>query len=385
MTRPCMQRALRWRRAGRCPRTHILLRFAVIFDHPDFDQHERVCHVTDPPSGLVAIVAIHRSRGGPAAGGVRFRPYRSESEALADVLRLSRAMTYKNVLADLPLGGAKSVIIGDPLSAKTPEMLRAFGRVVESFGGAYMCGPDVGTTAHDMDVIAEETEHVGATNRQMGSSGPPTALGVFRGIRAVARHVLGSPDLDGVHVAVQGAGAVGSDLAAHLVEAGARVTIADVDDDAIEAVRQRAEVEVVDPDEILFVRADILSPCALGGVLSEGTIPWLRVKGICGGANNQLATEADAERLRARGIALVPDFVASAGGVIAGTAAAGLYPKNRMRQKLDGIYDRALEILRVAEGEARTPHEIAYRMAARMLQEEEKRAGSKAPPAGRLP
>jgi leucine dehydrogenase len=339
----------------------------VIFDHPEFDDHERVCHVRDARAGLSAIVAIHRGRGGMAAGGVRFRPYASETDALTDVLRLSRAMTYKNVLADLPLGGAKSVILGDPARDKTPALLRAFGRVVESFAGAYMCGPDIGTTADDMDVIAEETAHVGATNRQMGSSGPPTALGVFRGVRAVARHVLGSDDLEGVHVAVQGAGAVGSDLAVHLVTAGARVTIADVHAEALRSVSERAEVQIVPPDEILSTEADILSPNALGGVLSEATIPRLRVRGICGGANNQLATEADGQRLVARGIAWVPDYVASAGGVIAGSAAAGLYPRDEMQAKIDGIYDRALAILRAAELQDRTPHEIACRMAEELL------------------
>ena len=342
----------------------------MIFDHPEFDHHERVCHVSDARTGLAAIVAIHRGRGGMAAGGVRFRPYASAADALVDVLRLSRAMTYKNVLAELPLGGAKSVIIGDPGRDKTPALLRAFGRVVESFGGAYMCGPDIGTTAADMDSIAEETDHVGATTKQMGSSGPPTALGVFRGIRAVAEHVLGSADLAGVHVAVQGAGAVGSDLAVHLVDAGARVTIADVNVDAVRAVQARTTVEVVPPDGILYVEADILSPCALGAVLSHETIPGLRVLGICGGANNQLATEADGERLRARGIALVPDFVASAGGVIAGTAAAGLYPSDQMQAKLDGIYDRSLDILRAADAEGLTPHAVAYRMAAELLARE---------------
>jgi leucine dehydrogenase len=345
----------------------------MLFDHPEFDAHERVIHVGDAPSGLRAIIAIHRGRGGMAAGGVRFRPYPSEADALTDVLRLSKAMTYKNVLADLPLGGAKSVILGDPTIDKSHDLLRAFGRVVESLGGAYMCGPDIGTTADDMDVIATETEHVGATNRQMGSSGPPTALGVFRGIRAVAEHVLGSADLTGVRVAVQGAGAVGSDLAVHLASAGARVTIADVRTEAARMAKARAEeagggsVEVLAPEDILFVDAEILSPCALGAVLSEETIPRLRVKGICGGANNQLATDADGERLRARGIALVPDFVASAGGVIAGTAAAGLYPASEMQGKLDAIRDRALEILRRAEAEGRTPHDVARQMAEELL------------------
>jgi len=342
----------------------------VIFDHPEHDRHERVCHVHDARSGLRAIVVIHRSRARGAVGGVRFRPYRSEEDALADALRLSRAMTYKSVLADLPLGGAKSVILGDPERDKTPELLRAFGRVVEAFGGAYLCGPDVGTTTEDMDVVALETTHVGATTRQMGSSAPPTARGVFRGLLALARHALGSSELAGVHVAVQGAGAVGAHLATLLAQAGATVTVADVRDGAVRALRERVEVRVASPDQILFVKADLLAPCALGGVLSAGTIPWMRVRGICGGANNQLETEADARRLRERGIAIVPDFVASAGGIIAGMAASGIYPKEEMPAKLDGIYARTLAILAAADREDRTPHEIAYRMADEILARE---------------
>ncbi len=341
----------------------------MIFNHPEYDSHEQILHVCDAEAGLRAIVAIHRSRDTIAAGGVRFRPYPTDDDALTDVLRLSRAMTYKNVLADLPLGGAKSVILGDPARDKNPALLRAFGRVLERLGGQYMCGPDIGTTADDMDVISEETPHVGATNQQMGSSGPPTALGVFHGVRALAAHLGYGTELRGLHVAIQGAGAVGSDLARHLVEAGARVTIADVDVQAVETVREQVNVAVVSPDEILSIEADILSPCALGGILDEHTIPSLEVRGICGGANNQLREESDAERLRARGIAIVPDFVASAGGVIAGTAAAGLYPQAEMPGKLEGIYDRALAILGQATADGATPHEVAHRMAARMLGE----------------
>jgi len=339
----------------------------MAFDHPDFDGHERVCHVHDAASGLSAIIAIHRALGGRAVGGVRFRPYPDARAALTDVLRLSRAMTYKAVLADLPMGGGKSVILGDPGTHKTPGLLRAFGRAVEELGGMYLCGPDVGTTSADMDVIAEETEHVGATTRQMGSSGPPTALGVFRGVLSVAEHLFGTSDLTGLRVAVQGAGAVGSDLAVHLVGAGALVTVADVDPGAVQALQQRVPVTVVPPDEILFVDADILSPCALGAVLSEETVPRLRVRGICGGANNQLATEADGRRLQDRSIAWVPDFVASAGGIIAGMAASGLYPSAEMQGKLDAIRDRVLEILRRADAQGRPPLEVAYAMAAERL------------------
>ncbi len=324
----------------------------------------------DESVGLRAIVALHDSRGGlPAAGGVRFRPYVDEGEALSDVLRLSRAMTCKNVLADLPLGGGKSVIIGDPATDKTPELLRSFGGFVESLGGAYFCGPDVGTNAHDMDVVEEVTRHVGATNRQMGSSAPPTAVGTFHAIRATSQHLLGTSDLEGMRVAVQGAGAVGRDLVRHLVDAGATVVVADIDEDAVRQVAAETGAEVVSPDAILFVEADVLAPCALGGVLSEETIPHLQVRAVCGAANNQLATPDDGTRLRARGIHFVPDFVASAGGVIAGAAAAGVYPASEMAAKLDGIFDRSLEILRRSDAEGLTPNEVAERIARELLDE----------------
>jgi leucine dehydrogenase len=340
----------------------------MIFDHPEFDGHERVHYVWDDSVGLRAIVALHHSRNGmPACGGVRFRTYVDDGEALTDVLRLSRGMTYKNVLADLPLGGGKSVIIGDPATDKTPELLRSFGRFVESLRGAYLCGPDVGTNAHDMDVVAEVTRHVGATNRQMGSSALPTAEGTFHAIRATAQHLSGAPDVSGLRFAVQGAGAVGRALVRHLVDAGASVVVADIDADAVGRVAAETGAQVVDPDLILSAQADVLAPCALGGILSEETIPHLRVKAVCGAANNQLATAEDGARLRARGIHLVPDFVASGGGVIAGSAAAGVYPASEVAAKLGGIFDRSLEILRRAEAEHLTPHEVAERMARELL------------------
>lgn len=337
------------------------------FDHPEFDRHERVCHIDDARTGLRAIIAIHRSREMGAAGGVRFRPYSSGDEALCDVLRLSKAMTYKNVLAGLPVGGGKSVILGDPAHDKTPSLLRAFGRVVDGMGGAYLCGPDVGTSPDDMDVIATETSHVGGTNRQMGSSGPPTAEGVFRALLALARHLGATNGVSGLHVAIQGAGAVGGHLAGLLAAAGARVSVADPDYFRARAVAERTGAEVVSPEEVLTLEADILSPCALGGVISEATLPGLRVRGVCGGANNQLATEDDGRRLQARGIAFVPDFVASGGGIIAGMAASGLYPSDEMQPRLDSIHDRALEILRRADATGETPNAVAHAMAHEIL------------------
>lgn len=340
----------------------------MIFEHPDFDAHERVVLVHDRPSGLRAIIALHCTRGGlPAVGGVRFRPYASESDALADALRLSRAMTYKNVLAELPAGGGKSVVIGDPSTDKTRDLLLAFGRAVEDLAGAYLCGPDVGTGPEDMDVIAEETRFVGATTRQMGSTAPPTAAGTLRGLQALARHALGRDSLEGVRVAIQGTGAVGGALARLLADAGASLVVADVDDEAVRRVSEATGADIVDPAEILSVAADLLAPCALGGVLSGETIPQLRVRGVCGAANNQLERSEDARLLRERGIHLVPDFVASAGGVIAGLAAAGLYPAQEMSSKLDAIYDRTLKILARADAEDRTPDEVAVDLAKERL------------------
>ena len=287
------------------------------FSH--FLGHEQVVFGHDEQTGLRSIIAIHSTALGPSLGGTRFYPYETEEAALVDVLRLSRAMTYKSACAGLDLGGGKAVIIGDPETDKSEALLRAFGRQIESLGGRYVTACDVGTYPADMEVIGRETrwatgkapEHGGS-----GDSGILTAYGVFVGMQATADRVWGTPSLEGRHVAVQGLGKVGRRLVEHLVEDGAKVTVADIDADAVGAVVERFEVDAVEPDDVYDVDADVFSPNALGAVLSETTIPRLQVQAVCGGANNQLATLEDAERLHEAGIAYAPDYVVNAGGVI---------------------------------------------------------------------
>ena len=286
------------------------------FETPD---HEQVVRVHDAASGLTGIIAIHSTALGPAAGGLRMRRYESEAAALEDALRLSRGMTYKNAAAGLPLGGGKAVILGDPEADKSPELLAAFGRAVEALGGRYWTAEDMGMTPADMAQIATETSYVAGLPDGEFASGDPspvTARGIFNAICTTARHRFGSDDLAGRRVAVQGLGHVGLRLCDLLHAAGARLKVADVHEPAVQEAKARFGAEVVAPDEILRVEADILAPCAIGGILNETTIPELRVQAIAGGANNQLATPEDGARLHARGILYAPDFVANGGGII---------------------------------------------------------------------
>ena len=311
-----------------------------VFSHPAFDDHERVLHWSDRASGLRAIVAIHRVRNGRAVGGCRARDFASDDEALTDVLRLSRGMTYKTALAGLPFGGAKAVILGRP----TPEGLRAFGRAVDSLGGTYVTAEDVGIGRADLAVMKEETPWVLGADDVGGVAAPFTALGVFHALRGALRHV--GTDLPGLTVAVQGTGAVGSRLCALLRDAGARLVVADVDAASAAAV---PGAEVVDPDAIHAVDADVLAPCALGGTLNERTIPEIRARIVAGAANNQLATPEDDARLAARGITYVPDFLASAGGVTNGVSELDGYDRADVEARIERIAATAEAVLAEAE------------------------------------
>jgi leucine dehydrogenase len=315
-----------------------------VFSHPDFDEHERVLHWADRASGLRAIVAIHRVRSGRAVGGCRVRDYASDDEALTDVLRLSRGMTYKTALAGLRYGGAKAVICGRP----SRDALRAFGRAVASLGGAYVTAEDVGMRQSDLAVIREETEWVLGADDVGGVAAPFTALGVFHALRGALRHVRGSDSLDGVGVAVQGAGSVGARMCDLLHDAGAVLVVADVDDAAAREVALRTGARVVAPDAIHEQDVDVFAPCALGAVLNERTIPALRARIVVGAANNQLATTDDDERLAARGIAYVPDVVASAGGVTNGVSELDGYDREDVLARLERIADTAEEVLAAA-------------------------------------
>jgi len=288
------------------------------WDFADFDDHEGVHFFRDRATGLSAIVAIHSTALGPAAGGVRRWRYSSSDAAVTDALRLSRGMSFKNAMAGLPMGGGKAVILdgGD----RDPALLDAFARGIESLGGRYVTAEDVGVSVADMVRISQTTRFVSGLpvegGRVGGDPGPHTALGVYLGVKAAVRRALGKDDVRGVHVAVQGAGSVGGGLARLLARDGARVTVADVDQARAEALAQEIGGTAIGADAIMTADADVLSPCALGAILTQDSIAALNVAVVAGGANNQLATPADGDRIQARGILYAPDYVINAGGII---------------------------------------------------------------------
>ncbi len=333
--------------------------------------HEQVVFGNDDETGLRCIIAIHSTALGPSLGGTRFYPYASEDEALVDVLRLSRGMSYKAACAGLDLGGGKAVIIGDPATDKTEALLRAYGRVVASLGGRYITACDVGTFPRDMEIVGRETRWATGGDREHGGSGDSgilTAYGVYLGMKATAQHVWGTPDLSGKHVAVQGLGKVGRRVVEHLLAEGAKVTATDIDADAVDRVADLG-ADTVAPDAIIEVDADILSPNAMGAVLHEGSIPRLNVRAVCGGANNQLATVADCARLQERGILYAPDYVVNAGGVInvSDELNPGGYDEDRARHKAQRIGDTLTEIFAEADASGATTEIAAERVAERRM------------------
>jgi leucine dehydrogenase len=289
-----------------------------IFSAPAFDGHELVTFGRDAGSGLRAIIAVHSTVLGSAVGGCRMYPYASEDEALHDVLRLSRGMTYKSALAGLPFGGGKSVIIGDPHSEKTPELMHAMGDFVHSQGGRYVAAEDSGTGVEDIRLMATRTPHVSGLedNEFGGDPSPSTAMGVFLAIRTAVRHRLGQEGLAGIRVAVQGLGHVGFYLAKLLVEDGAAVIACDVVEANVDRAVRMLGVDGVAPEDIVSQPVDVFAPCALGSVINEQSIPLLRAGIVAGAANNQLATEQAGAHLQDRGILYCPDFLINAGGII---------------------------------------------------------------------
>jgi glutamate dehydrogenase/leucine dehydrogenase len=282
-------------------------------DAPD---HEDVVACYDDATGLRSIIAIHNTKLGPGLGGTRFYPFASEEEALADVLRLSQAMTYKSAAAGLDFGGGKAVIIGDPRTEKNEDLLRAYARFVDSREGRYVTTEDVGTSVADIDVIATETKHVTGTSSGSGDPSDATAWGVFSGMRTIAGRLWGAATLSGRHVAIQGVGKVGSGIAEHLAAEGARLTVADIFEEAALRIATKYDADVVPTQEIHTVDCDILSPCALSGEINAQTVPEMRCAAIVGCANNQLATPEMADLVAQRGIIYAPDFIVNAGGVI---------------------------------------------------------------------
>ncbi|WP_299984542.1 Glu/Leu/Phe/Val dehydrogenase [uncultured Ruegeria sp.] len=338
----------------------------------DAPEHERVVEFKDNAVGLLGYIAIHSTQRGPAAGGVRMRPYGHPVEALNDALRLARGMTFKNAAADLPLGGGKAVIIGDPQVDKSPELLQAFGQVVQSLSGQYWTAEDMGMTPADMAHIGSATGFVAGLAEGAFASGDPspiTARGIFNAIRVTAMHRFGQASLNGLTVSVQGLGHVGEHLCRLLHDAGAQLIVTDIDTLQSARMAELFSAQVVAPDAIYSVKADIFAPCAIGGILNETSIPTLQVGAVAGGANNQLASSCDAQALHQRGILYAPDFVANGGGIvnvateILRVAEREAWVDGRL-QALEQTMDR---ILMRAKVEAVSPHEVAETIVHEML------------------
>ncbi|NIA72328.1 Glu/Leu/Phe/Val dehydrogenase [Pelagibius litoralis] len=335
-----------------------------VFEHHEFDGHEQVVFCHDADSGLKAIIAIHNTNRGPALGGCRMWPYANEDEALTDALRLSRGMTYKSALAGLAMGGGKSVIIGDSRKDKSEALFRAMGRFVASLGGRYTVAEDVGISVPDVDLMGEETEFVaGATNGGAGDPSPATAYGVYMGIKAAARHKLGSDDLRGLRIAVQGVGHVGYYLCRYLSQEGAELIVTDIAKDSLDRVASEFDAKVVAPDAIYGVEADIFAPCALGAVINDKTLPLLKAKIVAGSSNNQLAEAQHGEALRQRGILYAPDYVINAGGIVNISHEGPGYDEAKAFAHVAQIHDTLLEIFRRADTQKLATSDAADRLA----------------------
>ena len=345
-----------------------------LFSSPAFDDHEQVVFCADRESGLRAIIGLHDLTLGPAVGGCRMWPYAREDDALVDVLRLSRGMTYKAAMAGLPYGGGKAVVIGDPRTDKSEALFRALGRAINGLAGRYHTAEDVGTTPRDMDWVALETPFVfGTTGAGGGDPSPATARGVWLGLRAAVRHRLKRDDLAGVRVAVQGLGHVGYQFARLLAEDGARLTVADIDPARTARARDELGAEVVAVGDILGVEAEVVAPCALGGVINDDTIPRLSCAVVAGCANNQLLEDRHGEALRRRGILYAPDYVINAGGLMAIVEErhpAG-YDRGRVLERLETIPRTLEQIFRLADEEGRPTNEIADFLARQRLGRDE--------------
>ncbi|MCP5085325.1 MAG: Glu/Leu/Phe/Val dehydrogenase [Rhodobacteraceae bacterium] len=326
--------------------------------------HEKVIRIDGLDGGLTGFIALHSTTRGPAAGGLRMRPYAGPANALNDVLRLSRGMTFKNAAADLPLGGGKAVIVGDPASQKTPALLEQFGSVIDSLNGQYWTAEDMGMSPVDMAVLARKTRYVAGLADGEFASGDPspiTAKGIFNAVRTTAKHRFGSADLKGKTVSVQGLGNVGMHLCGLLRRAGAQLIVTDLNPDAVAEAEDQFAARAVPLDDIYGVKADIFAPCAIGAILNDKTIPQLQVAAVAGGANNQLATEADADALHARGILYAPDYVANGGGII-NVATEILQIKDGPAwrdSKLEALKATMEAILTRAVATNRSPHRVA--------------------------
>ncbi|RMH02744.1 MAG: Glu/Leu/Phe/Val dehydrogenase [Planctomycetota bacterium] len=337
--------------------------------------YECVKRAIDTQSGLHAIISVHSTVLGPALGGMRMWPYESETEALTDVLRLSKGMTYKAACAGLELGGGKSVIIGDP-AKKTDSLFESMGEFVESFGGRYITAEDVNTKVEDMGVVRRRTEHVVGLEGKSGNPSPYTAWGVFLGLRAALEEVYGSDDLKDKVVALEGAGSVGSRYAELIAERGGRIVVADIKEESARRVAEATGGTVVRPEEIRSIPCDIYAPCALGGSLNDETIPQLKARIVCGAANNQLLEPRHGMALRERGIVYGPDYVVNAGGLINvyNELVPGGYDEQRAMKMMEKIYTNMKQIFAISREEGICTSVAADRFAERRIESARTRA-----------
>lgn len=346
---------------------------SVMWDLPDFDDHEAVHFFHDIETGLCAIIALHSTHLGPGAGGTRFWHYENRETAVTDALRLSRGMSFKNAMAGLPLGGGKAVILADRNRTKTPEMLAAFGRMIESLGGKYITAEDVGITAADMVALTKETKYVSGlpvsnSGEAGGDPGPFTAMGVYLGLKAAVAHKLGRDSMDGVHVAIQGVGSVGGGLARLLAKDGARLSIADINKDHAAALAQEIGATVVGLDEVMRIEADVFSPNALGAILDKVSIAHLNVPIVAGGANNQLATPEDGQRIFDRNILFAPDYVINSGGIISvGLEYLGDGDVEEVNRRVAMIPERLTEIWAQSAAQNLPDSDVADNMAMALI------------------
>lgn len=345
---------------------------SAVWDFADFDDHEHVHMFRDRASGLTAVIAVHSTHLGPGAGGVRYWHYPQRGAAIVDALRLSRGMSYKNAMAGLPMGGGKGVILADENGTKSPELLAAFGRAVDSLGGAYVTAEDVGITDADMVEIAKQTRHVSglpvASGEAGGDPGPFTALGVYLGIKAAIKEGLGTDSAAGVRIAIQGVGSVGGGVARRLAAEGAKLTLADVNLARAKALSEELGADLADSAAIMEIEADVLSPNALGAILTEASIEKLRVPIVSGGANNQLATAADGQRIHDRGIVYAPDYVINAGGIInVALEYLGQGSREEVESRIHLIPGRLAEIWAESKASGAPASAVADRMAQKLI------------------
>jgi leucine dehydrogenase len=353
-----------------------LVKVDPVFGQASFNDHEQIVFCNDKDTGLKAIIGVHNTVLGPALGGTRMWKYANEWEALNDVLRLSRGMTFKSAISGLNLGGGKAVIIGDAKTEKTPEMMVKFGQFIHSLSGKYITAEDVGTTTPDMDLIRDVTPYVTGISEERGGSGNPspvTAYGVYMGMKAAAKHQFGSDNLSGKRVLVQGTGHVGETLIDYLTKEGALVQISDINEARMEEVSAKYGAQIFRGDNLYAADVDIYAPCALGATINDETIYSLKAKVIAGAANNQLANEVvHGKILQERGILYAPDFLINAGGIINVYAEIVGYDKAEAMRRTENIYNTTLEIFNFAEANSITTQQAAMSIAQNRIDDRKK-------------